>query len=153
MSGGSKDSGGGALGKSGLLSAVTSRRGTRAGVWQGVCGHHGESHRRASGLLSHRILASAPGNGEVRVVFRGGPDRQAEGGKNPLVSGAQGWEALAPGLVTCIPTAPALLAWIYQVNRSQVNLPEAQPAQPLGCSGLPMARSCPQSEASCRSSP
>lgn len=36
-----------ALRKSGLLSAVTSRRGTRPGVWQGECGHHGESHRPA----------------------------------------------------------------------------------------------------------
>lgn len=49
-----------------------------------------------------------------------------------------GWEALAPGLATCIlqPRAQALPAWISLVNRSQANLPEGQTDQPLCWSGL-----------------
>lgn len=84
------------LGKLGLLSAVTSRRGTGAGVWQGECGQYGESHSPAWGLLSHRTLAGPPGNGEVRAVSRGGPDRPNQGWKNPLVRAAWGMGSAGP---------------------------------------------------------
>lgn len=94
------------LGKPGLLSAVTSRRGTSAGVWQKERGHQGESHSPAWGLLSHHKLAGPPGNGEVRALSRGGPDRPNREWKNPLVREAWGWEAPAPGLATGTPVAP-----------------------------------------------
>lgn len=95
------------LRKFGLLAAVTSRRGTGAGVWQGECGHHGESHSPAWGLLSHHMPAGPPGNGEVRAVSRGGLDRPNRTRKNPPVTEwPGGWEALRPGLVTYSPIAP-----------------------------------------------
>ena len=59
---GNKGPGGGqTLRKLGLLSAVTSRKGSRLGVWHGECGHYGESHSPAWEPLSHHMLARRPG--------------------------------------------------------------------------------------------
>lgn len=59
------------LGKLGLLSAVTLRRGTRAGVWQEECGHYGESHSLNLGAALPPHAGGPSGNGEVKSRLLG----------------------------------------------------------------------------------
>lgn len=78
---------------------MTSRRGTRAGVWQGECGHYGEAHSPSWGPLSHHMLAGLPGNGEVRAISGEGQTGPAKGGKTLWSAGLGGrkhWPQACP---------------------------------------------------------
>ena len=145
--------GGRTLRKLGLLSAVTSRRGTSLGVRQAESGHDGESHSPAWGATLPPHAGKTAGNGEVRGVSPEGPDRLSPRWKNPLVSGAWGVGSTGPGMATCTPAGQATNSPRSGplVDRSQANLPEAQGH--LCRPGLSMAPLYPQSRASSSSSP
>ena len=145
--------GGRTLRKLGLLSAVTSRRGTSLGVRQAESGHDGESHSPAWGATLPPHAGQTAGNGEVRSVSQEGPDRLSPRWKNPLVSGVWGGGKHGPSNGRHTPAGPATNSPSSgsPVDRSQAKLPEAQGH--LCRPGLSMAPSCPQSRASSSSSP
>lgn len=116
---------------------MTWRRGTKAGVWLGECGHYGESHRPAWGLLFHHMLASLLGNEEVRVSPGEGQTDSTEGGKTLCSVGSGGREALATGLAICTPIALGpRLSQIGPTGSAEAGLTSLKPSLTSRSAGL-----------------